>query len=384
MGEVYARTIGGRMDRNPTPTQFAGALVAGFLALANPGSSAANERIHCGSAYTVASGDTLTAIAARAYGNAELASAIFAANTEILRDANAISVGVQLLVPCLDRNLPHWLQAANPVAAKLSRPAGSIAPAIAPPPPQIDTQALRGVTVSDFPPFAGGLLTEGGLVTDLVRRAIGAADDNRDLMVGFVGDWNAHLEDLLPSGDYDVSFPWAKPDCDRPNDLSAATRQLCEGFIFSRPIVELIIAYFHRADGRAAPVAPGETLAGKRVCHASGAGFLDLENSFPKAVLETAPSSEACFDLLKAGKIDIVALPQHRAEAVIRGIGIAEPVSEIDGLRTGHTLHAVALMGSPAGETAIELIDRGLESLMMSGAWFDIVVMHQRHSTTHW
>ena len=161
-------------------------------------------------------------------------------------------------------------------------------------------------------------------------------------------------------------------------------RQRCERFVFSRPIVELAIAYYGRADNHPAPATEGEAFAGKRVCHASGAGFLDLGNTSPSAVSENAPTGEACFILLMAGKVDIVALPLQQAEAVVRRMGIAGTVAEIDRLRSVYTLHAIALRNRPVGETAIALIDRGLESLMMSGDWFDVVVMHQKRGSAHW
>ena len=197
------------MDHYPFPAKFAWALVTGFLALANPGNPAADQPVACGTTYIVASGDTLTALAARAYGNAQLASAIFAANAEILHNPNVLSIGVRLLVPCLDPNLPHTLQSAvgnessDTIAGQLSQPTGSIAPAIAPSPPKINAPALRALTVGDFPPFAGEALTEGGLIPDLVRRAIGAADDDREVIVGFVDDRKAHLENMLPGGAFD-------------------------------------------------------------------------------------------------------------------------------------------------------------------------------------
>ena len=357
--------------------------------MAIPGDPAATEPISCGTTYTVARGDMLTSVAARAYGDAELASAIFAANKEALHDENTLLIGDQLFVPCLDRNWPQSLQAAvenestDPIVGKLSEPIGSIAPAIAPP-PQTTKLALRAVSVSDFPPFAGKALTEGGLATDLVRRAIANADENREVIVGFVNDWNSHLEDLLPSGAFDVSFPWIRPDCENPKNLPPAMRQRCETFAFSRPIVELAVAYFRRIDDLPAPVTERGTLAGKRMCQSSQVGFLNLQDRFPEAVAQTAPTAKACFILLKAGEIEIVALPQHQAEAVIRRMGIAGSVAEIEHLRTLHSLHAIALRGHSAGESAIALIDRGLENLMMSGDWFNVVVSHKGRGATLW
>jgi len=40
-------------------------------------------------------------------------------------------------------------------------------------------------------------------------------------------------------------------------------------------------------------------------------------------------------------------------------------------------VHAVALRGNLRGEAALAAIDRGLERLMLSGGWFDVVAAHR-------
>ena len=385
-----ARTIREGTGHSSSSIPVAGIIIAGLLAVTDPRSSAASEPIACGSTYVVASGDMLTAIAARAYGDAELASAIFAANAQILRDANQLSVGDELFVPCLRQDWPQSLQAAvesdaiDSIASTLSRPTGSIAPAIAPIPRPSVPPALRAVTAASLAPFAGETLTEGGLVTDLVRRAISAAGEDRELVVRFVGNSKSDAESLMSDGSFDVSFPWIKPDCDNPDNLVALARQRCEVLTFSRPIVELKVRFYRRVDDRFVLTTRGKALKGKWVCQVSGTDFLDLGKSFPKAVIESAPTVEECFELMQAGAVDIVAAPKRQAEAVIRRLGIVRLVAEIDELRTAYLLRATALRGDPAGEAAIAHIDRGLEHLMKSGEWFDVLVMHQRRNAAHW
>lgn len=376
--------------RSSSSSPLAGIIIAGVLAVTDPHSSSANEPIACGTTYVVANGDVLSAIAARAYGDAELASAIFAANARILRDANLLSIGDQLFVPCLDQNWPQSLQTAvetesiDSVVDMLSRPTGSIAPAVAPIPRRSNPPALRAAIASSLAPLAGAGLTDGGLVPDLVRRAINAAGADRELIIRFFSDGSAQIEDLLTSGSFEVSFPWTKPDCDDLAGLTTTMRQRCAAFTFSRPIVELTIEYFRRSDDYSIPTTGGETIEGKWVCQPSGIGFLDLGKSFPRAVIESAATTEACFELLQAGAVDIVAAPRRQAEAIISRMGIVRVVAEIDDLRTSHTLHAIASRGDLAGEAAIALIDRGMERLMISGEWFDTLVMHQRRSAAHW
>jgi len=379
------------MDRDPLPNLPARALIVGLLAVSAPGGSpVADEPVVCGGTYTVASGDTLSAIAARAYGDGGLASAIYSANQAMLRDANTVRIGDQLLVPCLEGRWPQTVQggvddqSAASTIDQLLEPTGTTAPAKAPLRPGSGKGALRIVSGAGLTSFAGNPLNEGGLVADLMRRAIATADDDHEVIVSFVNDWDTHLEDLLPGGDVDVSVPWVRPDCDRPESLSGTTRQLCENFTFSRPLVEVTVAYFERAKDLAGSAASGERLVGRRVCIPWGTVQLDLEIGSRGALPQTAPTAEACFVRLKAGGVDLVAMPQRQAEAVIRRMGFRDSIAEIGDLRTVRALYAVALRGSPAGESAIELIDRGLGELMMSGDWFNIVATHQRQDAAFW
>ncbi len=91
----------------PRP-RLTGLLLAGIAAgaLAAPGAAqplTGDGTVPCGRSYTVAGGDTLSRISARAYGDPLLFGFIADANWDALRsDPERIAVGMSLAVPCVD------------------------------------------------------------------------------------------------------------------------------------------------------------------------------------------------------------------------------------------------------------------------------------------
>jgi hypothetical protein len=64
--------------------------------------AAGDGTLTCGESYVVQPGDTLSEIAQRAYGMSEMYDRLIDANSDQISRADMLSVGMQLLVPCLD------------------------------------------------------------------------------------------------------------------------------------------------------------------------------------------------------------------------------------------------------------------------------------------
>jgi LysM repeat protein len=79
---------------------------------------------HAPASYTVHQGDTLSAIAARSYGNSADWAAVWWVNRHQVRNPNVLLVGQRLLLP-----------ASGHVTAAIARAAQAAIPAAAPPPP---------------------------------------------------------------------------------------------------------------------------------------------------------------------------------------------------------------------------------------------------------
>ena len=373
------------MSRVTLSAAAALALQVSFGAVVFPGAAAAAPQITCGSGYIIAPGNTLYEIAIWAYGRGDRYREIYRANQELLRDERTVAVGEELLIPCLDGDASNATpdteadisvqDAAKGLAAPVQRIAENQRM------PQLVDQQIRFLTGSGFAPFVDKGSKAGGMITDLVARAVGTAAPQQDFRVSFVNDWPAHLEVLLRDGAYDVGFPWYKPDCSATENLSDSLRMRCDEFDFSAPFYEVTVGFYTRAGDRLTNTVSHAGLFGKRVCRPEVHFLIDLDHyglKAPDVLIETAGSARECLTRLAKGQVDVVSLVKTEADRLFRYNGMADRVAEIPNLASRQTLHALVLKSNPNGRAYLDIIDQGLASLMMSGEWFAAVAQHGR------
>jgi polar amino acid transport system substrate-binding protein len=268
---------------------------------------------------------------------------------------------------------------------RLADPTGSLAMAPVSVPPSAPVaeprRDLRLLTGSGFAPYAGKGLRAGGMITDLVSRALREADPAQHFTVTFIDDWSAHLGVLLPQGAFDVAFPYYMPDCSRLDRLTAEMRTRCTDFDFSSAFFAVQIGAFVRSGDALATADGPDALFGKTLCRPAGEATFDLEQSAltePYVRLVRPDTALACLVMLVRGQVDLVTMARQEAEDEIMRRRLADAVSEAGGLATTQTLHAVAAKSNPDGRDFLDLINRGLSALMASGEWFEVVASHQR------
>jgi ABC-type amino acid transport substrate-binding protein len=379
------------MSRASLCTAATMGLLLGLGAATLPTIAAAQSEIICGSVYTVEQGDTLYDVAKLAYGNGGLYLEIYRANRDVLSDAQTVEIGNQLLIPCLDgietRALvdaealegAKALELATEVEDRLAAPVGSIEDTSTT--SQLSDPRIKFLTGSGFAPFADKNLIEGGMITDLVTRAMRAAAPEQDFRITFIDDWSAHLDVLLPDGAFDVGFPWYKPDCSIAENLSDDLRARCDDFEFSNPFYEVTIGFYSRADDQLAETVSYSGLFGKRLCRPKGYFMFDLEQyglMAPNVSVDTPDTAAECFTRLMLGQVDVVSVVKSDGDGELRNLGINDAVAEIEGLASRQTLHALALKSNPNGLAYLDILNQGLANLMASGEWFEVVATHQR------
>ena len=106
---------------------------------------------HDPGSYTVRPGDTLSTIAARAYGSAAGWPAVWWANRRQVRDPDLITAGERLVLPG-SHQVPPWLARAARAATAAARPAPAARAGTAPAAATAPTQAS-----SPAPASAGGV-----------------------------------------------------------------------------------------------------------------------------------------------------------------------------------------------------------------------------------
>jgi ABC-type amino acid transport substrate-binding protein len=433
---LSAKRMRGRTVRRPVEAGlrklFGTALILAIGMVFVPADATAKSPITCGTAYTVVRGDTLFMIAKRAFGNGKLYKQIFQANREILPNSASVEIGTEILIPCLDSTgkavredvvaqeplaepgNPEVAKAASVEPAQASSgllrqaaqlvamatmPMQSIAGPVNPiaslasitngevdatvpvtSEPQLDIPRIRLLTGSGFLPYADEHLPRGGMITDLVSRALNAAAPGQQSRVTFVNDWASHLNYLLPEGALDVSFPWYKPDCSKADKLSAKMQKRCAEFEFSNPIFEVRVGYYTQAGNPLVETGTLAALSGKRLCRPNGHFTFDLEQIGLvelNVLIETQYTAKECFARLVKGQVDVVTLVKSEGDEQVRQLGIAKAISEVSELESVQTLHALVSKQNPNGLAHLEFINRGLTELMASGKWFEVVSYHQ-------
>lgn len=315
------------------------------------------------SEYTVQSGDTLSRIA----GNAGVRGGfqrLFDANSNVLRTPNVIEVGQVLAIPCADGSLPA---SARPAA----RPATATAPE-----PEATARPASFVTASGYAPFTDEDLPEGGMITQMIRRSMELGNPDQDFRIVFINDWGSHLTELLPSGVFDMGFPWFLPDCTKVDILSEPNARRCTEFNASAPFYEAGVGYYTLAGSRFADMTEYDELYGATLCRPDGWFSFDLEGeglTAPNIELVFARTEEACWEMLQAGEVDVITYDALPAEEDYTELGIADQVTDIPALASKVTLHVFTPKDNPNGEAYLEIVNAGLEELRLSGEWFDIV-----------
>ncbi|MGF1503248.1 MAG: LysM peptidoglycan-binding domain-containing protein [Paracoccaceae bacterium] len=231
----------------------------------------------------------------------------------------------------------------------------------------------------DYPPYTGADLPQQGMLSEVVRRALGLGAPERELRVTFIDDWEPHLTVLLPEGAFDLGFPWFKPDCGALDRLSAEMRVRCTEYLWSQPLHELVIGYFVRAGDPASGASSYDALAGRTICRPRGYYTFDLEQ---KGLVEPTirmirPETPAdCIAALIEGRADLTVLAVSVAETEMAELGVAGQVDEIPALADILTLHVLGPRSNPFARTYLTLLNRGLRQMRDSGEWFDVVARH--------
>jgi len=322
--------------------------------------------------YKVQAGDNLRYIARAAYGHADLYRVIYDANVAAIgAKADLIEIGTELVLPC-------ETQSAEPVAvvtpaAATPEPAASDSNTAAPTPA---LKPIGFVTGNGYAPFADETLPGGGMMTQLVEMAVFRADPGIPYNLTFINDWQAHLDALLPSGAYDLSFPWVRPNCEAPETLSPGDQTRCNDFVFSGPFYEIVDGFFAmRTSGLGAATKYAE-FEGKRICRPEGftTGVLDAVGLTAATITLTRPvEATDCFRALAAGEVDLVSIDAEVGDSALAELGLTPQVEQNPHLMTLLSLHAIAHKSNQRAVDMIGQLDAGLIEMYESGEWYDIV-----------
>lgn len=349
---------------------LSGAAAALLWAFA-PAPEAEAQSIGCGTTYTVVAGDSLSAIARRAYGNPREFTTIYNANSSVIgRNPTIIEIGMQLAIPCIGDQAPPQ------PTVEVVRPKPTTEALPAP-----EQGKIRLVTGDDWAPFTNESHPTGGLAVEVTNVALQVADGKPDFKIDFINDWGAHLRPLISDHAYDFSLVWFRPNCDVIDRLGDESKFRCNNLDFSDPIFQQIVGYYSRAGERAPGTHSG--LFGKKICRPAGYATFMLEEVNlvePNITMVRPTGTVDCFEALLSGEADVVVLASDVAEGAIAKLGARDQVLFLDDLSQVATMHAVIAKTHPRGEQLLNTLNSGLDKIKRSGEWFRII---SRHMSEH-
>jgi ABC-type amino acid transport substrate-binding protein len=329
--------------------------------------------------YAVKAGDNLRYIARAAYGDADMYRVIYDANVATIGEkADLIEIGTKLTIPCKPDDTGQTASAQPATAAAAATPdTATVTPVAATPDtaPAPVEKPIGFVTGNGYAPFADEMLPGGGMMTQLVEMAVFRADPAITYNLTYINDWQAHIDALLPSGAYDLSFPWVRPDCES-NMLSPGDEARCTDFVFSGPFYDIVDGFFALRDSGLADVTKYADYSGKRICRPEGftTGVLEEAGLTASTVTLTRPVDPTdCFRALAAGEVDLVSIDAEVGDAAAAKLGLTAKVAQNPYLNKILSLHVIAHKSNKRAVDMIGKLDSGLIEMYQSGEWYEIV-----------
>ncbi|MEM9355213.1 MAG: transporter substrate-binding domain-containing protein [Pseudomonadota bacterium] len=341
---------------------FAAVAVLTSVCSVRAAEASTTKKIDCGTKYTVNAGDKIESIAERAYGRRTKYQPIISLNR--LEDPRFLPIGSQIEIPCL----PGMKPPASLVQTKLSPIRQSVG------------SEVKILTGFDYAPFVGSDLLNKGMSYELVQRSLQAASKKLNYKIDMLPDWGTHLRPKLEDGDYDIAFPWFKPDCSEYGKLGSASRWRCDNLRFSDPLHEVVVTFYARLDDRR-PASTSNDLKGRTICRPDGYFVFDLEAKGLKEpfIKRVAPESpDDCFRMLVEGKTDYVTVNSETGDAAITKLNYRGVVQELVDLASVQTLHAVTMFDHPRARPLLLRITQGLRQLQRTGEYRSVVRVHLR------
>ncbi|MEP5631872.1 MAG: transporter substrate-binding domain-containing protein [Tateyamaria sp.] len=337
----------------------------------------AGNVLACQPTVTVQSGDNLFSIAEEQLGDMSQWSAIFYANPKVQGGSLLdIDPGTVLRIPCPGAADHAPIPTPQPVAEPEPKPEPAIAApqaAVTAKRPDVDVRLL---VRSNYPPFADQTWPEQGMLSELVQAIFSETPDPVTHAVSWEDDWSRQLFPMLDDKEFDLGFPWFKPDCD-----SDPSKRLCTNFHFSDPLIDVVILLFARSD-TTLPFEVDSDLHGRRLCRPAGHFTHDLDRpdrlwlTRGLITLVQPLKPEDCFNMLMAGEVDAVTLNEFLGVQKMFELGLTEMVTPLERPVSVEGLHAVISKTHWRGTTHLYRFNAGLAKLRQSARYNEIVSRH--------
>ncbi len=243
--------------------------------------------------------------------------------------------------------------------------------------------AIR-IAASPREPLANPASPSGGLVIELIKRAMAGASTDRDAKAGAAIAWSTSpagtVQSLLEQKAVDLSLPWETIDCDQPNDLSRASVVLCDQAIFTEPLIQVVLGLYTLSTTVAGP--DGRSLAGKSACLTSDrdtaiatrAGQNWLRDQ--RITIVRRESLLDCAVAVQTGEVEAFIANDIEAGYLLQKLGLSS-VFRIQDLDFGtRGIHAAVWRDNPRAQEIVALVNSGIQNLKRTDDYSAIMRGH--------
>jgi polar amino acid transport system substrate-binding protein len=242
---------------------------------------------------------------------------------------------------------------------------------------QSPTVSLLRVVAGRRQPLVDDTQQGGGIVTEILTSGL-AADGASGVELTWSADRDADLAGLLEGQTYDAGLAWPASDCDNISDLSEQSAMLCDQFLFSEPILQVLTVLFARNDSGFA-FADDSEIAGKSICLPEGADEAELNRGGRGwlrqqiVTLFRAPTLEACFKMVAARDADAVMASEIEGRAALAASGVGGEVDMLERQLATESLTAVVAKNHPQAEAIVQRINAALTKVKANGGYYSLV-----------
>lgn len=332
----------------------------------------------CGNDYVIKEGESLSQIAAKAYGNESQWTMIFYANQDrIGSNASLIVPGISIRIPCIGAKRRQALPVAATARATPSKPQQFVLSTL--------VRRIEFLTADGYAPFTGRALPNGGMLTEMISASMELVKKQSpqkfDYKISWVNDWAAHLDPLLINRAFDAGFPWSRSKCENFAILDKDTQYRCRNFFFSDPLFELFTVLVVK---KKSPFVftKDEDIIGKTLCQPVGYSTYELDQDGrnwirdSKIVLMRPQTPEDCFRLLDQNAIDAVVTSDLTGRAVVTSLGMADRVRILNRPLSIGTLNIIVTKTNPHARTLLYYMNSAIATLKEGGDYDRIVQSH--------
>lgn len=225
--------------------------------------------------------------------------------------------------------------------------------------------AAQGVTVltgNDYPPFADETLPEGGLATDVVRRAFDRMGQPLEILYR---PWERGMVETQ-AGKYLATFPWSYNE------------ERAQSLAYSEPLYTFSQYYFTQRDSGFRGISDAD-LAGARFCLALSYNTSGLDRLVEAGVITLVrpQTLSNCFQMIAAGRADVVRVNDRIAWQTIAKLGLdPELFHQIEEPARTSVQHVLFSRAHPDSPRLLEAFNAALTEMKADGSIDDIMAKH--------